>query len=214
MMGKPGFRFIHAGDFLELVQFTRNIWLAGRLGSGKTLLSVALAFEMRRLGVVDYVWSNFPIRVDLLPPPPDRLLRRTLIILDEAHQIINARDFQDNNREYGAYARKVQSVWLYPSIDTIDKRVRQVRVQRAFRVDFTPVGIWVYRYQLMLGDEHDQGWFLLWSPESVMGLYDHRYIPIDDAGILGAWRATMQDKIMKQGGVWDPLSAGKWGHNG
>jgi hypothetical protein len=203
-------RFYHANEFFQQVIATRNIWLAGRLGSGKTALAVMMADELLRLGVCQYVWSNFPLRVDRWPPPTDGFLQHCVVIVDEAHELINARDFQTNSRQFGAYGRKFWNIWLYPSVDAPDKRVRTIRVQRRFKLDFLPTHIWVYGYSMSYGEEYDLGWFAVLSCESVFGLYDNIYVPFSDSGILDAFQRTLDERKGEQGGDWDPYDGGVW----
>ena len=49
-------------------------------------------------------------------------------IFDEAWTTVDARDSLVNDRSYGAYARKIESYWLFPSVHPVDKRLRPLIV--------------------------------------------------------------------------------------
>jgi len=189
--------FLLADDFLMNVLFFRNVWLRGRLGGGKTLLAVALAdYLINTSHDFCYCVANFPVR---LPAPPDRTLFDTVVIFDEAWAVIDSRDFQRNAREYGAYARKFRSVWLYPSVHPPDVRVRTLYAERIFRFEYLPFGLWVYKWAVNLGYVSEDGYFALVRPEAYFSMYDTDFVPDADGGISVFWRNTLAVIRQRQG---------------
>lgn len=179
--------FVSADRFLSMLLLFRFVWIRGFLGAGKTLLSVALAHELMQRAVVRGVVSNLPT---VLPPwigEDDGTLYDRCIIFDEAWTQLDARNsFVNNTRDYGAYARKFRSFWMFPSVFQVDKRMRPLIVERAFRLP--AFDLWVYRWFVETdyqSDDSMKGWFALKNPGRYFGMYDTAYVPVDDGGISG-----------------------------
>lgn len=182
--------FFHAADFIENVLLFRVCWFRGRLGGGKTSGCVALAYELMRMRVVDGCVSNFPT---VLPPylrRDDGTLFDRVVIFDEAWQMLDSRRSLVNANEYGAFARKMNAYWLFPSVHPVDKRVRSVTVWRSATL-FNDT-VWVYRWMLDLDyTDDDGGWFLIIHPGEYFDMFDTRFVPLDDGGVLQRYQRTL-----------------------
>ncbi|MBI5303768.1 MAG: hypothetical protein HY868_16655 [Chloroflexi bacterium] len=176
-MVKAGFDFISGGDFIENFIIWRLLALEGRLGGGKTLLSVALARWLYEQGLVRGVFANFPIDEDFIPYVPSCV--NTVVILDEGWSFADARASAKGYRGYGAFFRKLGSYFISPSVYKVDRRMRPVSCAR--RLDLWLFKLWLYDW---LDVSNMKGWFLFRGYETLFNKYDHRFIPADDGGIL------------------------------
>lgn len=177
--------FIGAALFFELLLQYRVLWARGRVGSGKTLLCAAITdYLINKTGDFRAVVCNIPHR---FPIPRDGTLFDTVCFLDEAHLFIDSRTFASNPKEYGGLARKVRSVWLFPSVYPIDSRLRALWVERTWRL-----GNWLWAYEgaVDLGYAQEMFRFKLWKPSKFFGLYDTAAIPFDDGGLSLLWTRT------------------------
>jgi hypothetical protein len=188
-----------AEPFLEAWMLYRVCWIQGGLGSGKTLLSVALGHHLLRMGLVDGVLANLPT---VLPPRiygDDGFLDRRVIIFDEAWTHLDSRNSMVNTSDYGGYARKYESFWVFPSVHQIDKRMRSVVVWRAARLNFKPfINAWLYRWELELEYKQEGGWFLLLDPERYFGWYDTAHVPVSDGGLEKRYIRTIYEHTKGQ----------------
>lgn len=180
---------LFAEELIEQLLLFRVAWIRGRLGGGKTLLSVALAEHLLRLGLVDGVVANFPTVYPTALGPDDGTIYRRVLIYDEAWTQLDARDSLVNVRSYGAYARKFDSYWIFPSVHPIDKRLRTVVIWRTARVGL--LNLWVYRWALDIDYDSAGGWFLLYNPSRFYPRYDNKYIPVDDGLIEKRWQRSL-----------------------
>lgn len=214
--------FLFADGFFSMLSIYRLLWIRGRLGGGKTLLAVAVAEELQRRGITVGTIANIP---SLLKPPPwreeitygnghvaPRWMVGACVIFDEAWTILDNRSSMSNSRAYGAFARKLQSFWIFPSVIPIDKRMSFFYVERLTRLKIPlltdligllariipalkPFGseVWVYKYGVNLGYTQDTGWFVLAYPERFFGEYDTEYVPLDDGDISQIWQRTIYE---------------------
>lgn len=172
-------RFWGGAYFLENLLAWRLIAIEGRLGGGKTSLSVAMArwiYENRETTGVDGVFANFPIDPSFIPVKHSCV--NSVVILDEGWSFADARKSLQKFEGYGAYARKLNMYLISPGINPVDKRMRQMKVKR--ELDLWLFDAWLYRWSNVDGDA---GRFLLTGYRDVFGAYDHRFIPADDGGI-------------------------------
>lgn len=171
------FNFFLGSDFLENFLAFRLLHLGGRLGSGKTLLAIALAKWLYDSGRVAGIFSNIPVDSSYIP------IRDTIcnsaVVLDEGWSFADARNSSSKFSGYGAYARKFDCYWISPSVFSVDKRMAQVRARRIS--DVWAIDSWLYSW---LNIENDKGYFLFTGYKELYGRYDHKAIPVDDAGIL------------------------------
>lgn len=175
------FSFLMGGGFLENMVAWRALGIEGRYGGGKTLLSVALAKWLYEKGMVRGVFANFPIKNAYIPNIPSVV--NTAIILDEGAQFADARDSSKAWKGYGAFLRKLGSWMLSPSVFAVDRRMRPVTCERAW--DLFLFNWWMYHWK---DPRSMKGWFILSGYESIFDMYDHRFIPADDAGILESFK--------------------------
>jgi hypothetical protein len=184
--------FFFAADFFELLLAYRTLWIRGRLGGGKTLLAFAIADHLLKLGTFVNVASNVPHDYDR----PVASIRRSVVVLDEAHQVLDSRAYGKNDKSYGAYARKTDCIWLFPSVFPIDVRQRSLFVERVWALGDL---LWIYKGGLELGyAAGEQFSFWLWRPSLYYGKYATRFIPAGDAGILELWQRTYNSMMQEQ----------------
>jgi len=184
---------INADEFLYNLLAYRILWIRGRLGGGKTLLAVALAQHLIERHGFRGVISNFPTALpqhpwrEMHPDGRPRGVRGAVCIWDEAGLFLDRRSFMTNDRGVGALLRKLDSVLLLPSVTPPDLRLSYFSVARDIRIGES----WRYVWQLaMPGMRAETGTFWL-RPRSTYGMYDTRYIPVDDGGYMELWRATL-----------------------
>lgn len=214
--------FIFSDGFFSSLSVYRLLWIRGRLGGGKTLLAVAVAEELQKRGITLGTIANIPTVLDtppwreLIPYPSGLLAPRYMIgsciLFDEAWTILDNRRAMSNSRAYGAFARKLESYWIFPSVIPIDKRASFFYVERLTRIKIPivqdiikligkiikplkPFGeeLWIYKYGVNLGYTKDEGWFILANPTSYFGKYDTRYVPLDDGDISNIWERTIYE---------------------
>ncbi len=188
---------VNADEFLYNLLAYRILWIRGRLGGGKTLLAVALAQHLIERHGMRGVVANFPVALrhhEWREPHPDghpRGVRGSVCIWDEAGLFLDRRAWATNDRGVGALLRKLDSVLLLPSVTPPDLRLSYFSVARDLRLSLPGGESWRYVWQLALpGTRPEAGTFWL-MPAPYYGLYDTRYIPVDDAGYMTLWRATI-----------------------
>lgn len=149
-----------------------------------------------------------------------RLMRGAALLYDEAWQQLDNRTSMTNNRAYGAFARKFDTYWIFPSVLGLDKRVSYLAVEREARIWIPLIGslfeelrkipglsklvagpakwlseeMWRYRWVLNLGYAEDSGTFWLMNPSEYFLHYDTSYVPITDGGIAELWVRTVMDE--------------------
>jgi hypothetical protein len=149
-----------------------------------------------------------------------RFMRGAIILYDEAWQKLDNRTSMNNDRSYGAFARKFDSYWIFPSVLGLDKRVSYLAVERVNRFSVPVFGtifqglgkipglrkllvgpghwlqdeMWKYRYVLSLGYTEDTGTFWLMNPTEYFLKYGSFYTPISDGGIADLWARTVMDE--------------------
>lgn len=181
--------FINASEFFLNFSLFRQCWIGGRVGGYKTLLAVAMAGRLLETALVDGVVSNFPTVYPVSLLEDDLTIINKAVIFDEAWEELDSRQSITNPREYGAYARKFGTYWIYPSVNQIDKRLRLISV---FMVDEYPAfHVVVYKWQLNVDYAKIGGWFALWRPERFFGRYDTAWVPYSDGGISARWQQSM-----------------------
>ena len=183
--------FLFADQFLKLMVSFRVLWLAGRFGGGKTLLSFALSAWLYNNGYADRIYSNIPSPLcsDL---DDTTKLWKSAMVLDEAWVLLDAREYSKNvSRTIGAFLRKYDLYLLLPSVFPVDVRFRSFYVQRTFNGMILGLPLWVYSWRLNSGVSSDRGWFGLWMPQKFYGSYDTMATPSDDGGLLGAMQYTV-----------------------
>lgn len=169
-------RFYGLGEFIFILTSYRVCNIRGHYGSGKTLLSVALAFELWRQGLVDSIYSNFPMAGRSTDYSYGY---RFAMLLDEAHIMLDARSFSKQaSQTWLKDLRKRESVLILPAVLSVDVRFRSVIVQRIFA--FPGNLLWIYRWQIDDGAGKHTGSFQLFYPSYYFNSYSTKYSPNDE----------------------------------
>jgi hypothetical protein len=193
--------FLFADAFLRMVANYRVVWLSGRFGGGKTSLAVWIAAWLVRNHYAERLVSNIPITGRVDPPPVP--INNTVILLDESWMYV---DSWNDVKAYAAFLRKANLYLLLPSVWAPHSRLRILECHRVFNGVVIGLPFWVYRWSLGMASISEKGYFMLWRPERVFGLYDTEYIPRDDGGIVAAISASIGD-------LPDGRSDGTYGRN-
>lgn len=177
-------------ELLEYIMNYRKVWIRGRLGYGKTSLAFIIAEALLRERLVDGIVSNCPNQFPTsLSGPDDGTLFNKCVVYDEAGQELDARTSMSNSKAYGAFARKLGIVYLFPSVVPVDRRLRDVEISPAYKM----LGKTKYNYVITAsaGTEKDktQGSFSV-DIKSVYGKYSTSYIPTGDCGIQKRFELT------------------------
>jgi len=168
--------FFNHREFIWYVTNYKTLNIRGRYGSGKTLLSVALAYELWKQNYIKHILASFPMNG--MKNQLDGIDGDFVMLLDEAGLILDSREFGRNaSKEWLKDLRKRKIILVLPSVIDVDKRFRQVVVQRIFM--FGNI-FWIYRYQVGDGLGVEDGWFGLWKPSWYFGTYDTDYIVEDE----------------------------------
>ncbi len=164
--------FTGADEFIYQFTQHRVAYIRGHFGSGKTLLAVALGVELWRLGLTDRIFTNFPMAGRCLDYSQNR---RGYVILDEASRVLDSRKFLMNSSDDWLYAmRKRQMYLILPSKTEVDKRFRDLTIQR---VQMIANKRWVYRWEISDGVGRLTGDFTLKNPSDIFGLYSTEWEP-------------------------------------
>lgn len=172
--------FLGSDDFLARFMSARLVYLAGRVGSGKTSASVALSWLLHREGLVDATICNFPLA--WASPIKDAPLRRFAILLDELGVFYDARQVvgkgggasNDFRKTLLGFPRKIDAYVIVSSRVVPDKSFRALTVQRDYAL---PFGFNRYVYGEDDGALTAEGNFWCHGLSDVWPFYDHRYIP-------------------------------------
>lgn len=169
------YKFLGADLFLRYVTLYRVCVVYGRYGSGKTLLSVAIADTLRASDGYS-IYSNIPVAGQV-----EFMEQKQIRLLDEAWLL-----FMDNNskalRAWFAYLRKEDAVVLLPSVLPLAGKFFQLKVFRLFNGLALGLPFFLYRWTLPAVNRRgksiiDTGIFWLFNPSGVYGLYDHWAMP-------------------------------------
>jgi len=178
-----------AYDFMRSFAGNRLCWIAGRFGSGKTLLSLFMAQWLVDNQYAVAVASNIPIVGAIQPYDIPVPFRNCAVIVDEASLYL---DHWTRAKKYLAFVRKFNHYVIMPSVWPPSPRLRDFTVRRF--ADLSTVGfpLWIYRWRIMIpGEKTEGGYFGLYHPEKAFGIYSTTYIPSDDGGISRAIEKTM-----------------------
>lgn len=146
------------GDFLELVELYRAVWISGRYGGGKTCLAYALA---RAVAHNRQIVCNIPAAKVLRRFPLNDVGRpqcsESIVLLDEAADHLDPMMAGSQNLLPAfRYARHQDIVYIFPSIDMIQKRLRKLIVRSWMDLSFVLFGLFrVFLYRWWVGPELD-----------------------------------------------------------
>ena len=168
-------RWFNLSEALWLITSYRLVNIRGRYGSGKTLLSVALAYELYRQKYVDYIFAPMPLIGSYMGTDKQD---RFAMVLDEAHVILDSREFHKNEtKTWLRDLRRREGVLFTPAVIDVDKRTRPVIIQRMLQVGNL---FWLYRMRIedgMAGYECNLG---LFKPSDYFGAYPRKYSPTEE----------------------------------
>ena len=191
---------------LEFIRKYCEVTIHGVKGMGKTLLSVAIAEDVRQYwkipprrradsrflplppsGLRYRVFANFPtvFRDDYTPDLLTVGLHHSVIILDEAGaRQFNSRNFASKQQREAlstmAYSRKRGLVWLFPTATPVDKQLRHTLVVRNIpaRIFLDKLGLGDVLWHYIAQNIHgDRVGLFLWCPYAYYGLFDTDAIP-------------------------------------
>lgn len=196
---RAGFTFLNGGSFLENMLAFRLVWIRGRLGSGKTLLAVALSRWLYDNNYIDGMLTN--INVNPAYVPVIRHVRRSAVVLDEAGAFADSRNSMNKSEGYGAFARKFDSYWLSPSKIKPDGRMGDLIVRRNLEL----IGLDWLIYSWLDNEGEQKGWFALVGYRELFGQYQHTAIPASDGGIKRLLREAIEEQAVEvDKRVWTP----------
>jgi hypothetical protein len=175
---------------LSYLQMFRVVWIKGRVGFGKTALSVYLAKALLDAQLVDGVISNFPTILPAHIHDDDGTLFNRVVLFDEAWQFVDNRTSISNERGYGAFSRKYGCIFLLPSVQPVDKRLRQITIQPLYRNIFTGVTTWEFVVDDSEKEAAKSRGRFSFDTKLAYGLYSTEYIPINDGGIMRRFNQT------------------------
>ncbi len=186
--------FLNAEAFFESFTQIRDVFITGRKGSGKTLLSFAMARYALDNKFVAGVFANIPHAM-----PKAASVANAFVIVDESWQFIDNRFSRGTYSFMGAWSRKTNSLWAFPSVYGVDLRVRNLQCERIADINLLPIRAWLYRWTNCWGDK---GHFVLVRPEEYYGSYDTKAIPVDDGGAVDSLMSLVPDgaKLVQRGG--------------
>lgn len=172
--------FYRAEEFFQVLRAIRICFLKGTYGSGKTLLSCALAVEWWRRRWAEHIQTNLILEGDFYEPIPDEILD-TFVIYDEAWQTLDSRTFSAKaSQQWLAYLRKRNVTLVLPSVLAVDVRFRVMMCQRALAIGDL---FWTYRWIVEDGLEKYGGYFFLIRPLEYRFMYNHKEEPDFDRSL-------------------------------
>lgn len=169
---------------IRALNYVRLAWLRGIYGTGKTLLSLAIYWELLRQGWHGKVFSPIPLVTPLVPDD----CHSAILILDEAGTVFSNRSFADKNltgevARAVSYLRKTDSYLLFPSYSRPDVMFRRgLHIESKFRLGKL---VWFYNWWLPEDEETEdvykmakmRGVYPLLFPSRFFGTYDTLYVP-------------------------------------
>lgn len=178
------YKFLNFGKFQEYLSMTRILNLTGSMGSGKTLLGVAMGYEFLRRGFVQRAAFNFPCSFGSAPAP-----RWSYNVYDEAGVVFDNRmafknrDLNEMSAGLTFGLRKAGSYFVVPSFLEVDKRFRTgMRMWRTLAIRNL---FWFYVWEVGPEDMEEQkpgrnywsSWFMFFNPAHFFNTYDTFFVP-------------------------------------
>jgi len=189
-----------SNDPFQLVLPFRVVQISGRYGGGKTALAVHWSRRLSQEGYIAYVCANIPLALPVVAEYVERPrnLSYTCYIVDESWQYLALDASAAAIKKELAYLRKYGNYMLLPSVIPLTKHISSFpsvsfvfSFSRLFNLHW-----WVYYWQVGTGRRSINGYWWWMNPNSVWGLYDSSYIPVDKWWVydITEWRGTgLQD---------------------
>lgn len=193
-------RLVGADTFLYMVEMCKSVWFSGRFGGGKTSGCYIIASWLYAHRKVDRIMSNIP---DVVSVPVSAPVNKTALIIDESWQFLSG---WDDVKAYAAYLRKLELILLMPSVFPPNPRLRMLSTYRIYDGYTTGIPLWVYRWDMVMNGVREKGLYFIFNPAAVFGMFDTKYIPDSDKGIVDAIEQTI---ILSGGEIKHGSSKGK-----
>lgn len=164
--------------FLEYVRNMRMVWIAGRMGGGKTALAVALAEWLISRQLALRVVSNIELigfgpEVARFDEAQVHACTDAVILMDEAWMELGDGLSKDSARTWIANLRHRRQYLLLPSVLDLMTACEKFIVERVWNGPAFGLPVWIYEYQLGKGKRQERGKYWWWHPRAIFKRYDH-----------------------------------------
>lgn len=173
-------------DFMNMFSVQRTLYVAGRKGGGKTLLSFFVSALAYAKGEVKTIHANVPSVITNRVSIP---LQDAVFIVDECQDFISD---AGSAKEAEAFIRKLRLRFIMAGVGAPHRSFTKLKCWRVFNGYKIFVPFWVYRWRWEGVDEVEKGTFILLRPDLVYFFYDTQEIPPDDGGLFDALSKTVQ----------------------
>ncbi len=182
---------INANQAILNIANYRKLWLAGNVGTGKTLLAFLIARELVNRGYAKYIVSNIPsVWSDdpqtVLDNVRDIMYLDCVIILDEGGQFIKT---AKQAAVFSAFPRKFNIYLILASVDPPAFNFKSFAIERTWKWSSFGIPALTYAYSLQTGvalgnSERTIQSFHLWKYSEMFGIYDTQAAPLDADDIV------------------------------
>jgi len=158
-----------AGGVLGILDMYRLIWISGKFGGHKTALAFRLAEDYLKKGYRlitnnKTVWADNMNEIDL----NENNQLHAVLLLDEGGLYFKS---TKQIELIAAYARKMDCIYIIPSIFPPAKIAQIVNIQPVVSLKSTGLPIILYKWTIRIGQYKDNGWFIWWNPSEIYGIY-------------------------------------------
>lgn len=187
-------------ELIDVIMQYKICTIGGKLRGGKTSLAVLLAYHMLLDGFVRGCVTNFPCILPAWvgPGEDDARQNQRVMIYDEAWQSMDSRTSMTNDRTAGGFIGKWGGVLLYPSVNSLDKRLRAVHVMVMRRNLFKPTKV-TYQYTTLGDTFTNEVHTVEIDIKEAFGMYATAYVPVGDHGIHARF---MRSYYLETGTFW------------
>lgn len=177
---------VGGGDFMGMFDVQRTLYIAGRKGGGKTLLSFLVAANMYADGKAKYIHSNVP---SVLSEPVSLPLEDCCFIVDECQDFMSS---AKDAKEAEAFIRKLRIRFIMAGVGAPHRNFTKLKAWRVFNAFKYFIPIYVYNWKWTGIDEVEKGTFFVLRPDLMYFFYDTQTIPPDDGGLFDALAKTVE----------------------
>lgn len=178
-------KILGAGTFLYMVEMCKSVWFSGRFGGGKTSGCYIVASWLYANRKVDHIMSNIP---DEVSDPVTAPVKKTAMIIDESWQFLAG---WEDVKAYAAYLRKLELILLMPSVFPPNPRLRMLSTWRVWDGYTCGLPFWFYKWQMTMNGVRESGLWAIFNPAAVFGMFDTKFIPQNDNGLVDAIEKTI-----------------------